>query len=342
MARNRVNGFQRLAAVTTVLALALVALGGAVRATDSGLECPDWPRCFGLWLPPAELGIWLEHSHRLLAGVVGTAIAGLAIWAVARWRDRPTVLWLSVSALVLVVAQAALGAVVVLRLLEAELVTAHLGMAMVVVACLVGLTFASATQDDAHGSATRGSAPAPRPNHTGHTRRLAWTSTAVAGLCFAQILVGGHVTGIGAGLVYTDFPLMDGSVLPAVATQREAFHVAHRLLAYLLAGGVVSLCAAALRTRRALQAAGHWDHGQRWLVTLPLSTALLVAVQIALGVANLANAASFVTVIPHLAVASWIWTLLVILTLLAHRHARPRAAETRESARPAEREGVRS
>lgn len=309
MATQRSTGFARLAVTTTVLTLALVALGGTVRATDSGMACPDYPRCFGEWIPPPDLHMWLEHSHRLLAGIVGIAILALTVWAVARFRHRPSVLWASVTALVLVIAQAALGAFVVLRLLQAELVTAHLGMAMLVLACLIYLAVAVSHPPSAAAQPLR------------RDRRLAWTATAVAGLCFVQILVGGHVTGIGAGLVYTDFPLMDGAILPAVTSETEAFHIAHRLLAYLLAGGVVSLCAVALSHRRRLQAADAWTTGQRWLVTLPLWAAVLVVVQIGLGVANLASRASFLTVIPHLAVASWIWAALFLHAVLAHRAA---------------------
>lgn len=313
MVSQHPTGFGRLAVVTAGLSLVLVALGGAVRATDSGLACPDWPRCFGLWIPPADLNIWLEHSHRLLAGVVAIAIAVLTVWAIARFRTRPAVVWASVTALVLVTIQAGLGALVVLRLLRADLVTAHLGMAMVVVACLIYLAVA----------VTR---PAPsRSSGTAGDRRLAWTATAVAGLCFVQILVGGHVTGIGAGLVYPTFPLMDGTLIPAIGTEREAFHVAHRLLAYLLAGGTAYLVVAALRHRRTMLAAGTWGHAQRWLLALPLATGLLVVVQIVLGVANLYNGTSFATVIPHLAVASWIWATLVLHTLLAHHHAASRS-----------------
>lgn len=320
MARTRSTAFGRLAVVTTGLALALVALGGAVRATDSGLACPDWPRCFGLWIPPADLQIWLEHSHRLLAGVVGIAIGVLTMWAIARYRHRPAVLWASVAALVLVVVQAALGALVVLQLLRADLVTAHLGMAMVVVACLIFLALSS-------------SAPAPAGDArvAGERRRLAWTSTVVAALCFVQILVGGHVTGIGAGLAYTDFPLMDGAVIPAIGSEAEALHVAHRLLAYLLALGVAYLAVVAVRYRRSATAAGAWDRRQRWLASLPLAAGVLVVVQIALGVANLTNGTSFVTVIPHLAVASWIWSVLVLHSMLAHRT----ASGEREPAGPA-------
>lgn len=326
MVTHSASGFRRLAVVTTALALALVTLGGAVRATDSGLACPDWPRCFGVWLPPADLHMWLEHSHRLLAGVVGLAILGVMMWALAGFRDRPSVLWPSVAALVLVMAQAALGALVVLRLLRAELVTAHLGMAMIVVGCLAYLTV----------NVTR--PPLPRAQTPPRDLRFARLAGAVAVISFVQILVGGHVTGIAAGLVYTDFPLMGGALVPAITSEREAFHVAHRLLAYLLAGGAVYLSVAAVRHRRALQAAGEWTHQHRWLVSLPLWTVALVVAQIGLGVANLLTATSFLTVIPHLAVASWIWTVLVVLAVLARRFA-PAAVPTGDTA-PAVREGA--
>ena len=304
---RRADAFQRFAAVTLVASLALIALGGAVRATDSGLACPDWPRCYGMWIPPADLHIWLEHSHRLVAGAVGLMIAALLVWALARHRRRE-VLVPTILAAVLVNVQAALGAIVVLRLLQAELVTAHLGMALLVVACLAYLALG-------YRRAGHGVRRAPRD--------LAYARAAavIAGLAFVQILVGGHVTGINAGLVFTDFPLYDGALFPALAGEREVFHVAHRLLAYALAGGVAYLCWQALRLRRRHETAGSWTPARRWLVTLPLAAAALVVVQIVLGVANLQNSASFVTVIPHLAVASWIWTVLVCLVLLAYRHA---------------------
>jgi heme a synthase len=305
---RRLDAFQRFAVATLAATLLLVSLGGAVRATDSGLACPDWPRCYGLWIPPADVHIWLEHSHRLLAGVVGLMIAALLVWALARHRRRE-VLVPTVAAAVLVNVQAALGAVVVLRLLQAELVTAHLGLAMVIVACLVILVVGYRR-------------PAvPKSERALRDLAYARTSAIIAGLAFVQILVGGHVTGINAGLVFTDFPLYDGALFPPITSDREAFHVAHRLLAFALAGGVTYLWWQALRLRRAHAAAGTWTGARRWLVTLPAWAAALVVVQIALGVANLWTGSSYVTVIPHLAVASWIWTALVFLTLLAYRHA---------------------
>lgn len=319
MSERRLNAFQRLGVVTTALTLVLVALGGAVRATGSGLACPDWPFCYGTLLPgtadiPPESGyalwnVWLEHSHRFVASLVGILVLALAVWALTRFRERPWVRWPALAALVLATAQAGLGALVVLQRLRAELVTAHLGMAMLVVACLVLATAGASSPRDAGGATSAAT-----------TRELSFarTSTAVAALAFVQILVGGQVTGLGAGLVYTDFPLMGGAVIPAVSSAHEAFHVAHRLLAYALAGAVVYLCARAFRYRReTVVGGGH----ERWLVKLAMWAATLVVVQIGIGVANLMTGTASAVVAAHLSVASLIWTVLVILAVLAYRWA---------------------
>jgi cytochrome c oxidase assembly protein subunit 15 len=296
--RLRLSAFQRLAIATVLATLALIAIGGAVRATDSGLACPTWPGCFsaGDFLPPAGLNVWLEHTHRLAAGVVGLMIAALLVWAVVRHRDRPSVLWPAVGAAVAVNVQAALGALVVLHLLRAELVTAHLGMGMAVVGFLLYLTV---------------NVSLPRPSRAqgaGRDLRLARASLAAAGLTYLQILVGGHVTGVGAGLAYVDFPALGLVTFAPVGSEAEAYNVVHRVLAVLLLAGVMVLFA---RARR-LGASG-------WLLRLPRIAAWLVALQVLLGIANLASGLSFLSVIPHLAVASWLWAVLVLQTVLAYR-----------------------
>ena len=302
------SGFRRLAVVTACLSLVLVAVGGAVRATDSGLACPTWPGCFsaGDFIPPRDLNVWLEHSHRLIAGVVAVLMAALAVWAIARYRDRPWLLWPSLVGAVAVLVQAGLGALVVLNLLKAELVTAHLGMGMLVVACLLLVAV--------HAG------PAPScPS----TRRFARASAAVSALTFVQIIVGGQVTGVAAGLAFVarGVPLWGLFALGPVATQAQAYNVAHRGLALVLAAAVMWLAATARRS------------GQRGpLLALPRLAAGLVVVQILLGVANLATELSFLTVIPHLAVASWMWASLVLTTVLAYRAAATAPADTEVSA----------
>lgn len=297
-------GFRRLAVVTTALTLVLIALGGAVRATDSGLACPTWPGCFsgGDFLPPAGLNVWLEHSHRLVAGGVGLLVAALGVWALARYRSRADIVWPAVAAGVAVVVQALLGAFVVWLQLRAELVTAHLGLGMAVVGCLLFLSVA----------ATRPRRARPADDD----RRLARASLAVAGLTYAQILVGGHVTGLGAGLAFVPgFPWLGLVAFGPVVSEGDAYNVVHRLLAGLLVVAVGLL----VWTARQVRAAG-------WQRRLPWVAAVLVGVQVLLGVANLANGLSWVSVIPHLAVASWIWAVLVVLTTLAYRDPPPAGA----------------
>ena len=309
MARRSLEGFARLAGATTVVTLVLVALVGTVRATNSGLACPTYPGCFGFWdfLPPADVNVWLEHSHRLLAGVVGFMILGLAVWAVARFRDRGDLVWPAVGALLAVGVQAALGAFVVLRQLMAELVTAHLGMSMAVVALLALLTVNARRE------------PGPRAALDPAGRRLARTSAAVAALTYLQILVGGHVSGVGAGLAFVDRPWLGVVALGPIERDIDAWNVAHRVLA------VVVVVAIGVLVRAARGQAG-------WLRLLPHIASGLVVLQVLLGVANLWTGLSFLTVIPHLAVASWIWTALVLHAILARDGGAPR--RDREPAAP--------
>lgn len=310
-------GLRRLAVVGAVATLALTALGGAVRATDSGLACPTWPGCFtaGDFLPPAGLNVWLEHSHRLLAGTVGLLIAALTLWVLVSYRGRADLLWPTAAAAVLVNVQAVLGAFVVWRFLQAGLVTAHLGLAMVIVACLLAVAVGTAL---------------PRPGaraRSGRDLGFARRSAAVAGLALAQILVGGHVTGIGAGLAYRldGFPLMDGAVFPAVtaATERQLFHAGHRWLGVALLVAAAWLWWQASKHAQQRRARGTWEPGRRWLVRLPAIATGLVALQAAIGVANVWTELSWVSVTPHLAVASWIWALLFLEALLAYRWSDP-------------------
>lgn len=307
----RTTGFQRLAVGTALLSLVLVAVGGAVRATDSGLACPTWPGCFsaGDFVPALDLNVWLEHSHRLIAGVVGILIAIQAVWAIARYRSRAWIVWPAVIAAVAVVIQAGLGALVVLHLLRAELVTAHLGMGMLVVGCLI-LIAVNASNATPQGPADS---------------RFARAAAGVSALTLVQILVGGHVTGTAAGLAYADAPALGVFAVSPVSTAAQAYNLGHRVLAVLVAAAVMWLIVQARRSEQ-----------QGWLLRLPRIAAWLVVLQIAIGVANLASELSFLTVIPHLAVASWIWSVLVLTTVLAYRNAATpapalQAAQARES-----------
>jgi cytochrome c oxidase assembly protein subunit 15 len=249
--------------------------------------------------------------------------------ALVRLRHRRGLVVVSAAAVVLVALQAGLGALVVLRLLQPELVTAHLGMSLLVLACLVLLVRWSARRDGP--GATRGTG-------TRDDRVLAWGVAAVAGLAFVQTLLGGHTSGLNAGLAWQTWPLYDGAVLPEIPDVAHLVHVLHRTLGVVLLGGVVSLAVVVRRHRARQRAGGRWSPSHAWLVRGADAAVALTAAQVALGVANLATLTSPVTVIPHLAVASWIWTVLVAMALhaawLAPAHDRA-TAEAPVTARPA-------
>ena len=318
------RGVRRLAVATTAATLLLIAMGGAVRATDSGLACPDWPACYGQWVPPADLNMWLEHSHRLWAGVVGLMIAALVV-AALRHRDVPRLWRLSSLALVLVVIQAALGAAVVLLHLRAGLVTSHLGMSWVIVACLVFV--AVAARDPVGASAG-----------SGHERRTANESAVVAVLVLLQGLLGGQATGRGAAYVYNAVPIWL-SDQQWTGHAREWLHLTHRFAGYLVAAAVIVYAVRAhRRARRVEQADGEVAAWTRWL---PQLAVVLVVVQVGLGITNVLTRATVWSGISHLTVASWLWTALVVAAALGWRRARvpttpatgaPRAAATDDAA----------
>src|ERR687891_1871780 len=81
--------FAKLAVAAAVATFVLIAVGGLVRAPDSGLGCPDWALCFGDWLPPAELHAWIEHSHRLIAAAfVGPLVGAIGLVTLLTQRRR--------------------------------------------------------------------------------------------------------------------------------------------------------------------------------------------------------------------------------------------------------------
>jgi protoheme IX farnesyltransferase len=315
-----VTRFQRLAAATTAATFILIAVGGLVRATDSGLGCPDWPRCFGKLVPPAELHAWIEHSHRLVASVIIVLVTFLAV---AAWRtgQARSIRWAAVGAVALVLGQALLGAIVVWRKLEADSVTLHLATALALLALLEFISFRSrwpapdrsgAGQRDRSGAAPDGAASgegASRASGGSRSRRFARLTTVGAGLVYMQMLVGSTVTGHDAGLAFPDFPLMNGQLVPDLTLTTAKLQVLHRGFAMVVGAIVVLIWLRARRTQ--------WMHPT--VTRLAGYASGLVAVQIGLGIANVWDRLSALTVVPHLAVGSLLWGVMFMLVLHADR-----------------------
>lgn len=149
--------FRRLALLTVVVVYLLILIGGIVRSTGSGMGCPDWPKCFGSWLPPTEVSqlppnyqeiygaklkgeiefnafkTWTEYLNRLFGAFTGLMIFATLVASVSYIKkDRP-VFTVSLLTFLLVGFQGWLGSKVVSNELAPWLVTLHMLLAIVIV-----------------------------------------------------------------------------------------------------------------------------------------------------------------------------------------------------------------
>jgi heme a synthase len=129
-----------LAALVSLIALTLIVMtGAAVRLTDSGLGCPDWPRCYGHVYPPLHTHSLIEFGNRAVGALVGVVTVLTALLA---WRRRPfrrDLFWLALALPLGVVAQAVLGGYTVEEKLAPGFVMAHFALSMVILVAAVAL-----------------------------------------------------------------------------------------------------------------------------------------------------------------------------------------------------------
>ena len=131
---------RRLVWKMAIATLLLMAVGSATRVMNAGLACPDWPLCYGQFVPSRQMNlqVFLEWFHRLDAALIGIsaiALSGLSWWyrkELPRWLP-----WATVFALFLIVFQGILGGLTVTQLLRFDIVTAHLGTALLFFSTLI-------------------------------------------------------------------------------------------------------------------------------------------------------------------------------------------------------------
>ncbi len=168
--------FQKLALAALVSVLLLLFVGAIVRATGSGLGCPDWPKCWGKLIPPTRaeqvdlnkinlekfrrkaerhgrdpasitreslraefnpVHTWVEFINRLFAMPVGLLTLALMVASFWQWSRRPFVCILSVGSFLLVLLNAELGRRVVLSGLKPGVITLHMTLAIMLLCLLV-------------------------------------------------------------------------------------------------------------------------------------------------------------------------------------------------------------
>ncbi|MEZ2276418.1 MAG: heme A synthase [Microcoleus sp.] len=157
----------------------LMAVGSATRVMNAGLACPDWPLCYGQLIPAAQMNlqVFLEWFHRLDAAAIGlSAIALLGLSLFYRSHVPKWLPWASAGAVFLIVFQGILGGLTVTQLLRFDIVTAHLGTALLFFCALLVIGFMLTPYEA-----------------TGNTGKLAWISAIAALLVYLQSLLGALV-----------------------------------------------------------------------------------------------------------------------------------------------------
>jgi heme a synthase len=143
----------RLNVVALVLTALIVATGGAVRLTDSGLGCSNWPECTAGHLTPAlQVHGLIEFGNRLVTVVLVIAVAAAFLGAVFRSPRRRDLVWLSGGLVAGVLAQAVIGGVVVYTKLNPYVVMVHFYATMLLLVDAVVLVHRSG-RDYSPGSA---------------------------------------------------------------------------------------------------------------------------------------------------------------------------------------------
>ncbi len=179
------NLFQKLTFAALISLLLLIFVGATVRVTGAGMGCPDWPTCWGLLIPPTHVDqvdfnklpiekfqkkaermgrdpksitveslknefnprhVWTEFINRLCSLPVGFFTLASFIASFSFRKQRPAIFWLSFTSLLLVLANAIMGARVVYSGLAPGVITAHLALAMLLICTLIYCVWAGSNQ----------------------------------------------------------------------------------------------------------------------------------------------------------------------------------------------------
>lgn len=311
------NLFRRLTSASLVATIVLIAIGGLVRATKSGLGCgTDWPDCGGKLVPALESRAEIiEFSHRFTAAIVGFLILALAIVAVRRLRDERRIKVASIAALILVVFQALLGAAVVKAELERLVVVAHLVMAMSLLALLVYLTGMVAARTSGLDDVTDARL----------SRRIG-----LAGLGVLALLVVGSLAST-KDIASNSWPLVNGELVPDLGVETFALHWFHRVLAGIVGVWVFAVAWSVIRRGGEMPGAARFAH----------AAAGLFGFEIFVGALNLWTDLNAIVVALHLTTGALIWASFAAMATLTHPSVRTAPEPSVAAPVPAMAEGGR-
>ena len=288
--------FNRFARFLVFCTFCLIIVGALVTSNDYGLSVPDWPKSYGMWMPPMIGGVFYEHGHRMVASFVGFLTIILAIWL---WRSesRKWVRNLGPLALLTVIAQGVLGGITVIFLLPTPISLLHATLAQTFFCLIVSIALFTSKE---------WYRPSPAmPRRGGAPFLFAATTFAV----YIQLILGSWIRHSKAALAIPDFPLSFGRVIPAFTTPEIAIHFAHRAWAAVVFILIFTTFLNVVRNYRS----------EKKLLRPAIFLLLLIALQIILGAYTVWTKTSVYVATAHVGVGAIILATSLVLTLRGYR-----------------------
>ncbi len=192
----KLNLFQKTALLTVAATYFLIIVGSLVRVSGAGLGCPDWPKCYGLWIPPMHVEdvpvgfdtadfnavkTWTEYVNRLVGVLIGLLITATLLFSLKYFKKQPGLVAGSFGAFVLVIFQAWLGGQVVRSGLAEGMITLHMIMALIIVTLLLFVAFKGIRKDY------------PSYLQTDSKKKIITVTAILLGLTLIQVVLGTQV-----------------------------------------------------------------------------------------------------------------------------------------------------
>ena len=306
-----------LLALTLILTIVQITWGGVVRVTGSGDGCPDWPRCFGTFMPPwGDYHAMTEYAHRFIGSFVGVFIALTAVRVWWKHPDERLAAWTVTFGLVLISAVGLIGGAVVLNDLDPAIRTLHLSLAEMAVLLLAFALIYTTHQAAPVLRLSREPADGAGPA-AGWPPALKW-AIAAAVLALIALLSGSYAVWRGAGAVCPSWPLCGGPIIPE--SELVWIHVTHRMLAG--TATIISLIAA----HKVWRLSGA-PRALRWTA---LAAPAIVLAQVLIGAANPWTNFDEWARAGHLTLATLVWVDMVLMVSLILRPVPRWTAHSRE------------
>ena len=227
--------------LTVIITYLLIFVGGLVRVSGAGMGCPDWPKCFGRWIPPTNINqlpdyidpekfnlvlAWVEYLNRLFGALVGFVILVTLVLGYIHFKSSKKIFYSITAAFLLTLVEGWVGAKLVDTVLDPITITIHLVLALIIIALIIYSSIQA--YFEISGNFEKNSSYHPK------------TKIVILGILtclFIEIIIGTEIRG-GLDMSRKENPLIEGIILLKML---GPFKYIHTILGFSLLGLTIYL-----------------------------------------------------------------------------------------------------